>query len=237
MDKQLYINCLEGDLERNQALALLMKTPKYPGVTIGSILEDEGGETVKSVSVQKNPNVYLMKTPNDIIIDRVGEHEVVLQKHQICRTTPYLDHNAGILFPSPYLANEPPPNSILFNVNNRGEASVVGPYVYGSGRPGLVIPVKEKGDFRLQLPNGACIYIKENNEIIIQQAADPQSIPSGSGSYIKIGSDGKIYINGVETLMQGGAKALAHANHIHTLGNIGIPVDPCKDNTITTKAD
>lgn len=236
---QLYVNCLEGDLERNQAYSLLAKSAKYPAVTIGNILQDLGGETVKSVSVQKNPNTYIMKTPNDIIIDRVGEHEVILQKHELCRTTPYLDHNAGILFPSPYLASEPPPNSILFQVNNRGEASVVGPYVYGSGRPGLAIPVKEKGDFRLQLPNGACIYIKENNEIIIQQAADPQAIPSGSGNFIKIGSDGIIYINGVKTKLQGGGYVLSHGLHKHTSGNLGMPIPPHTpvDSTTTTEGD
>jgi len=207
LDKQLFINCLEGDLEKNQAYSLLMKPAKYPAVTIGNILEDEGGNTIKSVSVQKNPNVYSMKTPNDIIIDRVGEHEVMLAKHEICRTTPYLDHEAGILFPSPYISDEPPPNSILFNINNRGEASVVGPYVYGSGRDDLVIPVKGKGDFRLQLPNGACIYIYENNDIIIQQEANPKTKPTGSGNYIKISNDGTIQINGNTTL--------AHKDHDH----------------------
>jgi len=236
---QLYVNCLEGDLERNHALALLSKTNKYPGVTIGSILEDVGGGTIKSVSVQKSPNTFVMKTPNDIIIDRVGEHEVILQKHELCRTTPYLDHEAGMLFPSPYLSDEPPPNSILFNVNNRGEATVVGPYVYGSGRDTLVIPVKGKGDFRLQLPNGACIYIKENNEIIIQQEANPKAIPGGSGNFIKIGSDGIIYVNGVMTKLQGGGNKLSHGTHKHNIGNLGIPIPPHlpTDSTITTEAD
>jgi len=238
LNKELYVNCLEGDYERNQASTLLLKPAKYPAVTIGNILEDEGGETVKSVSVQKNPNAYTMKTPNDVVIDRVGEHEVLLQKYNICRTTPYLDNGAGILFPSPYISDEPPPNSILFNINNRGEATVVGPYVYGSGRDTLVIPVKEKGDFRLQLPNGACIYIKENNEIIIQQEADPKAIPSGSGNYIKFATDGSIQING--------NIPLAHKDHDHiaapaTDGVFKLPlvgnVAQNTKGTIKTKAD
>jgi len=289
LTKQLYINCLESDLERNQAYSLLVKTAKYPGVTIGNILEDLGGNTIKSISVQKNPNTYVMKTPNDIIIDRVGEHEVVLQKHELCRTTPYLDHNAGMLFPSPSIANEPPPNSILFNINNRGEASVVGPYVYGSGRDGLVIPTKGKADFRLQFPNGWCLYVKENGYTILKPSnTDPSTVPTlGFGemgmifdpenekidlqtspahgiyftggrplgditiqfgtSKIVINKDGNINILSNQIVnvgefatnvnLAGGAKALAHAFHIHTTGNMGIPIDPCKDNTIKTKAD
>ena len=64
----------------------------------------------------------------------------------------------------------------------------------GNSNKDFVIPEKEKGDFRLQLPNLWCLYVKEDGEFVIQKEADPTALPDSSGTYIKWDVDGNIDI-------------------------------------------
>ncbi len=238
--KILYLRTLEGEIEKYNGHSMLNRRKvRIPSIGIGNILKDEGDyQVVDQVSIQKNPLTYSIREPHNIIINRGDDITVQHQLEKVTRSTPYLDHNAGLLFPSPKLDN-PPPNSLVFNVDGKRESAVLGPYVYGDGRierdekgkpvgdPGLIIPFKEnKGDLRLQLPNGWCLYIKENGETFIQKSgADPNTVPSAGNTQIYLGTDGSVKF-------AGGGKKLSHYNHkhnyqhLHTTGNMGIPINP-----------
>ena len=161
-DKYLYLRTLEGSIEKDIGYSMLTKRKKrFPSITIGNILKDEGdSQFIDSVSIQKNPKTYPIREPHNIIINRGDDVAIQHQLERATRSTPYLDHNAGLLFPSPKLDN-PPPNSLVFNVDGKRESAVIGGYVFGNGRKELVLPYKEKDDFRLQLPNGWCLYVDE----------------------------------------------------------------------------
>lgn len=253
---RLYLNSLEGDIERDMGFARLKKEKKrFSSVTLGNIIKDEGvldGKTspfIDEISLQRNPHTYTVREPHNIIINTGEKLAVQHQIERATRSTPYLDHNAGLLFPSPLL-DQPPPNSIVFSVDGKRESSVVGAYVYGGGRPDLVIPYKEnKGDLRLQLPNGWCLYIKEDGETFIQkEGADPTTVPTLENSQIYLGANGSIKFSG-------GGHFLSHDTHkhgyqhTHTTGNMGIPIPPqshigagieteaTTDNTTKTEAE
>jgi len=207
-DKFLYLRTLEGNIEKDIGYSRLSITKKrVPSVKIGNIIQDEGdSQFIDIISVQKNPDLYPITEPRNILIDRGDDIAVQHQLEKITRSTPYLDDGAGLLFPSPKLDN-PPPNSLIFNVDGKTESAVIGPYIYGDGRierdeegkptgnMKLIIPFKEKkGDLRLQLPNRWCLYVKEDGEFILQKDADPTALPDSSGTYIKWDSNGKIII-------------------------------------------
>jgi len=148
---------------------------RIPSVTIGNILKDESvitdeyGNTtemlpyVDEVSIQKNPKLRSVREPHNILIDRGDDLAVQHQLERATRSTPYLDHESGLLFPSPKL-DHPPPNSLIFNVEGKRESAVIGGYVYGDGRTGedgiktLNIPIKRREDFRLKFPDKAELF-------------------------------------------------------------------------------
>jgi len=200
-DKYLYLRTLEGNIEREIGYSMLTKGKKrFPSVSIGNILKDESVETdefgnttkmlpyIDIVSVQKNPDSFSIREPHNILIDRGDDIAVQHQLEKITRSTPYLDHEAGLLFPSPKLDSSPP-NSLVFNIDGKRESAVVGGYVYGNGRMNkeggktLTLPFKEKkGDFRLQFPNGWCLYIdEEGNTQLLARDVDPTTKPNIGG--------------------------------------------------------
>jgi len=192
-DKILYLRTLEGEIEKYNGFSMLNRRKiRIPSVGIGNILKDEGDNFIDQISIQKNPETYSIREPHNILINRGEDILVQHQLEKITRSTPYLDHNAGMLYPSPMLnEDEPPPNSLIFNVDGKRESAVLGPYVYGDGRierdedgnptgnPKLIIPFKEKkGDLRLQLPNGWCLYVdEEGNTQILTRDTDPTTKP------------------------------------------------------------
>jgi len=211
VDKLLYLHTLEGDREKANATYIFSHNQfNSYSIGIGNIIKDEGNQLfVDQISVQKDSDTYKLTNPSEMIFDRGTENEesrLVEVKEQIPRTTPYLDDKAGLLFPSPKLDNTPP-NSIIFNVNDREESSVVGPYIVGNGGD-LVIPVKEKGDLRLQLPNGWCLYVKEDGTTYLKvKKVDSQTKASGilkdDSVWIKLGAspaDEDIEMNSPEVI-------------------------------------
>jgi len=213
-DKVLYLKTLEGEIEKNIGYSMLNRRKvRIPSIGIGNILDDEGLEYIDKVSIQKNPPTYSIREPHNIIINRGEDIVVQHQLEQITRSTSYLDHRAGLLFPSPKLVDDEeneisPPNSLIFNVGGKRESAVLGPYVLGDGRKDkngnktLTIPIKDKGDFRLQFPNGWCLYVKENGDTYLNiRDVDPnlkiEDIPEADlnkieGLYFKVsGEDGK----------------------------------------------
>jgi len=196
LNKTVYLNSLEGDIERDIASKLFAQHSPSDYITLGNILKDEGDPVfVDQVSVNKYKPLYKINEPSDIKINRGDDTEfpILQSKENVVRSTPYLDDGAGILFPSPTL-EEIPPNSLIFQVLGKEESPVVGPYVMGNSNKDFVIPEKEKGDFRLQLPNLWCLYVKEDGEFVIQKEADPTALPDSSGTYIKWDVDGNIDI-------------------------------------------
>jgi len=178
LDKHLYLKMLEGSIERDIAYSMLNRRKvRIPSIGIGNILTDEGNEYVDEISIQKNPQTYSITEPRSIIINRGDDLAVQHQLERATRSTPYLDDGAGLLFPSPKLEN-PPPNSLIFNVDGKRESVVVGGYVYGCGREELIIPFKERDDFRLQFPNGWCLYVdEEGNTQLLARDTDPTTKP------------------------------------------------------------
>ena len=168
-DKFLYLRTLEGNIERNIGYSMLTRRKeRFPSISIGNILKDEGdAQIIDGISIQKNPKTYSIREPHNILINR-GDDELLVQ-HQlekITRSTPYLDHEAGLLFPSSGLEEDKgPPNSIIFNVDGKRESAVAGPFIMGDGRIDrdedgkptgdlkFIIPFKKKGDFRLKFPD------------------------------------------------------------------------------------
>jgi len=210
-DKHLYLRTLEGDIEKTIGSSILSRRKvRIPSIGIGNILKDEGvlkdeegsstgiSPYVDEVSLQQNPKTLSIREPHNIIVNRGDDLAVQYQLERATRSTPYLDNEAGLLFPSPTLDN-PPPNSLIFNVDGKRESAVVGPYVYGDGREELIIPYKEKkGDLRLQLPNGWCLYITEAGTTYLRvKDVDSQTKPSGmvdgpdqdKSVWIKLGAD------------------------------------------------
>jgi len=232
IDKQLFHHSLDGNRERSNAAYIFAHNQfNSYSVGIGSILKDEG-ETlyVDEVTVQKDTDTFKVRNPNEMVFDRGDEDDfsrIVSQKERVARSTPYLDHNAGILFPSMQL-DEPPPNSIIFNIEGREESPVLGPFIMNNGKD-LVIPLQDnKLDFRLQLPGGWCMYVDKDNVMVIEQNADPSKKPTGENVYIKIDSSGNIITKGTKTKLQEGSNQLAWKDHDHMgsplTGNIGIPI-------------
>lgn len=180
LDKENYLKTLEGQPERNLASKLFINKPYSHYITLGNIIKDEGNPIyVDQISVQKNKELYKVNEPSDIKIDRGDESKspIFQVKERVVRSTPYLDANAGILFPSPWLEEEEekdyteadnkkwkgnPPNSIIFQVKGKEEASVIGPYVMGNSEEDFKaykIPFKSRKDFRMSFPKGWTMYV------------------------------------------------------------------------------
>ena len=189
-----YLRTLEGEIEKYNGYSMLNRRKiRIPSISIGNILKDEGEtQVIDQISIQKNPLTYSIREPHNILISRGEDILVQHQLERITRSTPYLDYNAGLLFPSSKLnEGESPPNSLIFNVDGKRESAVLGPFVYGDGKidrdedgkptgdPKLIIPFKEKkGDFRLQFPNGWCLYVdEEGNTQFLTRDVDPTTKP------------------------------------------------------------
>ncbi|MEE9438998.1 MAG: hypothetical protein V3V14_08370 [Saprospiraceae bacterium] len=175
VDKELYFRTLRGIIEKTLATRLLNQKLTSHSVMLGSILKDEGSERfIDSVSIQKNKELFKINTPENVKIDR---KDSINTKEKIARTTPYLDEGSGLLFPSMQLGNIEPPNSIVFNIEGKEESSALGPFIMGKNGD-LAIPAKDLMDFRLQFPNGWCLYVKESGDTILQvEDTDDQTIP------------------------------------------------------------
>lgn len=225
IDKELYFRTLEGTPERILATRLLNNPTVSTFVTIGSIIKDEGDpEFVDRISVQRNIESRKVVNPNDVKID-VGDDStipVVNQKEKVCRTTPYLDDGAGLLFPRTY-QDYNPPNSLIFNIDGKEQSSVVGPFVMNNGNKGIVIPEKDPDDLRFQLPNGWCLYVDDTGLTIIQTSdTDPEAKPSKSTGKLQLvlNPDGGIDLNcesSHEVRVNGGTISVSLRGHTHNL--------------------
>lgn len=152
-------------------------------------------------------------------------------------TSPYAGNGVGLQFP------QADSHRILFSPFGNREYALVGPAYWANED---VIPERySEKDYRLSLP-GATIYIKEDGEIIIEQSSIPGSVPSGSGNYIKIDTDGTIYIDSSNQINIGdsatvirsggpGALVLSQGIHQHPTGNLGIIIPPGSPNTTKVK--
>jgi len=228
-DKLEYLRTLEGQIERDNGYSLLNRRKlRIPSVGIGNIIEDEGLKYIDNVSIQKNPTTWSVREPHNILINRGEDIPVQHKLERITRSTQYLDYNAGLLFPVSKLNDgEAPPNSLLFHVDGKRESAVLGPFVYGDGRvdssgvESLVIPFKEsKNDFRLQFPNGWCMYVDENGNTIIQtNATDVGTKPEGDTekTFVKLNVDGTIdwNTNNKNVTINQGGKQVALDDHKH----------------------
>jgi hypothetical protein len=202
VSKRLFYGSLEGSIEKGFGTELLHEPKTSFSCIMGNIIKDEGDIFVDDISVQKNADLLNIRTPKDMKFDR-GDSEVLLKhlKHNICRSTPYADYNAGIFFPSPSLT-KPPPNSILHHIKGREESTVVGNFVLGNGYE-ITFPEKEKGDFRLQFPGGWCLYVKENGDTYMQLLDTPMSIPTPDSEkpYVEFLADGSFTLNFANGIM------------------------------------
>lgn len=137
----------------------------------------------------------------------------LIYSEDIRLTTPYAGNNVGIQYP------QDDSHHILFSPYGNREDPLLGPAFYGFNE---TIPLRDsEKDYRLTLP-GVTIYIKEDGEILIEQTAATEAIPTGSGSYIKILADGSINIHTkdkAKTISTNeGTVAVATKNHKHTIG-------------------
>lgn len=226
-DKYLYLRTLEGNIEKNIGYAMLTNPPhrknRISSVGIGNILKDEGSsQFIDVVSIQKNPDRYPIREPHNILIDRGDDIAVQHQLEKITRSTPYLDHEAGLFFPSPKLDN-PPPNSLIFNIDGRRESAVAGSFIIGDGRVDkegnqtLKIPVKSKDDFRLRFPDGAELFynkiegfwslnaphgiILKDNTTDYDYTPDSRRVEGDEDSSIFIFKDNNLVIEGPVSLL------------------------------------
>jgi hypothetical protein len=176
LDKENYLKTLEGQPEKTIATKLFINKPYSHYIGLGNILKDQGEiRSIDEVSVQRNKELYKINEPSEVKFDRGDEATSPLTqiKERISRSTQYLDDGAGLLFPSSKLEDdegEPivPPNSLIFKVNGKEEASVVGPFVYGNRKIDFVVPLKGKNDFRLSFPNGWTLYVDEEGRTMLQ---------------------------------------------------------------------
>jgi len=153
-------------------------------------------------------------------------------------TTPYAGDGVGLLFP------QDESYRLMYSPGGDREIPVIGPAYFGQGDE---VPFRYSvKDFRLQLPN-AVIYVKEDGTIIIEQTDDASTVPDGSNPSVKIDHEGQIYIDSTAQINIGdnasiiqiggaGAMTLAQAEHIHQVGNMGMPVaTPTMNVTTKTK--
>lgn len=230
INKTSYIKSLEEMKEITNAYHYLFKVPKHHQVRLARTIKDEGDSTfVDEISLQKNVDEYAKKTPRNVVMET---DEPLYSLPNVGRTTPYLDYQAGLLFPR-IKDVEKAPNQILLEVEDRVEEAVLGPFVMGNGTEDFKdnIPKKEPDDFRFSLPNGVTVYVKSDKTIIIQQVVSPTEIPTGSGTYVKIDPSGNIDIDtsGIVNIgdsasmvnIAGGGEFLAYSTHDHQ-----VPVGP-----------
>jgi len=223
LSKRLFFDSLEGKLERSNCLKIFNRSKPTYNLRMGLVLSDLGNEEyVDKISVQKNIDLRDLKYPSGVKMDNGdgGANTVVMhQKENVNRLYQFLDQNAGLLLPA--TEGNPPPNSIIGNVEGREEASIELGKVYGNGREGLMLPTKvQRQDLRLQLANGWCLYIDGiTSETFFQS--------SGSVAQTKpTVANATIYIDPVGNVTIGGIAALPVALSTHTHNLIGVLAGP-----------
>jgi hypothetical protein len=178
VDKRLYFATLEGEYEKSNAAILLTHNSPSHYFSLGNIIKDTGDlKYIEQVSMQTPLDLEKEMDPTNVKFEDGEDEKLVLLKEQMTRTTPYLDQEAGLLFPSPKLEDDEgnkirPPNSIIFNLKGREHMSAVGPYVMGTNIENEIrIPVKEKQDLRFRFPDGAEVYYDSTRQIWFIQSA------------------------------------------------------------------
>jgi len=171
--KELYYESLRGESIFQEALYFFGKKKLFNQIKVAGVMQDEGELAyIDKISLQKEAKEWAKKVPRRRVIN-TNNPALVLNK--VGRTTQYLGDGEGILFPTP----EVPANLIVLSPDDRIENTVVASYAMGNGDEDFVIPEKEKGDFRLQLPNGFCIYLHSDGTLILQlQDVDPTAEPT-----------------------------------------------------------
>jgi len=101
------------------------------------------------------------------------EEDAIIYKEDVKLTTPYAGDNVGILFP------QESSHRVLFTPQDNREYGLLGP-AYFTDRETMPSRASEK-DFRLQLPDNAVIYNKNNNSLII---VAPQKIDITVGNML-----------------------------------------------------
>lgn len=249
MEKVIYLESLEGMKEQLHAYSNFYRTVKFnPAIELCRVVTDEGeNEYADNVSIEKDIDNYAKKTPRNVIMN---VDSPIYSVDKVGRTTPYLDHEAGLLFPrSNDLTNNP--NQLLFYTYDRVEQSVLGPFVMGNGSEDFTIPYKEADDFRLQFPNGWCLYVSSDGKTILQPSdTEPSEEPSeddsamqilldpatglmkinkDNNSYIEINEDGKVKINcnsSQQVSINAGTTSVSLQGHTHQMSNHIHPVSP-----------
>ena len=194
--KDIYENSLEGEIEKNNAADILHRNKLFSTAILGTIVKDDGLEAeIDEIAVERDVTDLATSLPHLQKFNSGRTIELTQVKKRVSRWSPYLDHRAGILFPSQRLADFPP-NSLLINVKGRDEEHLQAGMVFG---PDIVIPVKgDKLDFRLQFPNGWCLYVDKDGVTYLQpDGTPPSSVPTGDDSkvHILLHPDGHIVIN------------------------------------------
>jgi hypothetical protein len=176
ISKESYYDSLEGNTERLDAVKYIFNDVKFNQVRLARATTDAGDtQFVDEVTIEKDILQYATKTPRNVPLNILNP---LYTLPKVGRTTPYLDYQAGLFFPrSNNLQTNP--NQLLFAPYDRLEQAVLGPFVMGNGSPGFIIPAKNPDDFRFQLPNGFCFYIKSDGTIIMQlRETTVSTIPS-----------------------------------------------------------
>jgi len=173
IDKRQYFTSLQGGYEKTNASLLLMlhNSPSHY-VKLGRTIIDSG--TVKTTDLVSTHKEKISEKVTDLasinFVDGSSQSEPFKYfKDTISKSTPYLDHRAGLSFPVPWLYDGPDfsgqigapveeyrkkaPNQLVFNVEGREELGVLGNYLFGSGNEkDFIIPTKRDArDFRLTL--------------------------------------------------------------------------------------
>lgn len=248
ISKEIFIDSLEGKKEIGEAYYKFFKNRLFKQIKVGAVVLDESEEGydskfIEQMTYEKTFNDWIKKTPRDRVLNKTDPSYIL---HKVGRTTPYFGSGEGILFPSP----ETPANFIALMPDDRIENTVQGPFVIGNGTEEFIVIKKNAKDFRFSLKNGFTVYISEAGECIIEQGSDPEAIPSGSGTYIKLDTSGNIHVNTSGTVniganasmvnLGGGSKAFPLKDHTHPMNvKPGPPTNTQKsidDNTTKTKA-
>jgi len=197
IDKETYFYSLEEKQEISLALRYLFKNVEYNPIIVGGILEDSGeNEYIENVSIQKDIYQYSKKIPRDIILNK---NNSIYTLPRIGRTTPYMDNEAGLFFPS---IQDPTncPNSLIFCPYDRIEQAVMGPFVYGNGKTIFGIPYKNPSDFRLTLPKyqgkpGPTLYIQSDGKLLYQPLEFPlDNLSVANKPFITFDNDGNFHV-------------------------------------------
>jgi len=189
--RDVFVDSLEGDKEISEAYARFSHKKLFKQIKVGAIVhnfEDDEEDKydqkyIEQITYEKDINQIAKKIPRRRVLN-VTDPSYVLSK--IGRTSPYLGSGEGIQYPVP----DTPANFIMLMPDDRIENTVQGPYVFGDGNEGFVIPIKNPKDFRLKTPKGEIYFDDENANWIIesehgivykQKITEPTETPTDTG--------------------------------------------------------